>query len=157
MKARLVKYGENVDLLCSDGTIIHTQNSLRRKFFLHFDETEIFTGTEKWAGKFLDMTDYPGETLAYVSDDKKLVVVDPAMLREALKTEDSTAGFRGMLTTIEYAQKHNKSKEMIKAFCNDGRIIGAKKVGRQWFIPEDAPYPIEEKSQKPTAGRTKRK
>ena len=39
------------------------------------------------------------------------------------------------------SDKWNLSERRVTALCRNGRIIGAKKVGRTWFIPT-APKPL---------------
>lgn len=162
MKARITKTEVGTYLLCSDGSVIKTTPSQLKMFFINFNKTTIFSGKttgkeNPWNTQYLDITDYPGETLAYVTDDNKLVINDPSILQDLLKRDDNVDYVPNLLTTQQYAKLHNRSQELIKAFVRTGRIIGAKKIGRIWLIPEDAPYPIEEKSQKPTAGRTANK
>lgn len=153
MKARLVKVDNDVKILCTDGTISQASPSLMTYFFTRFDEIGIFTGNDgNWSKDYLDMSEYPGETLAYVTDDEKLVVLSSWAAEQAIVPAASDTS--KLLTIIEYAKKHNRSKEIIKTFVRNGRISGAVMMGRQWFIPEDAPYPVEEASRKPTSGRT---
>ena len=124
-------------------------------FFSRFDEVGIFTGKDgTWTDRFLDMSEYPGETLAYVTDNDQLVVISPWVI-ETVISKNVVAPKE--LTLVQYAQKHTRSKEMIKAIVREGRITGAVMRGRQWFIPENAPYPIEEKSRNPEAGRSPRR
>lgn len=152
MKARLIRNGSEVHLLCSNGTISKAPPSLLTHFLSHFDEVGIFTGKDgTWSDRFLDMSVYPGETLAYVTDNNQLVVLSPWVIETVIKKNVVAPK---ELTIVEYAKKHDRSKEMIKALLREGRIAGAIMRGRQWFIPENAPYPIEERSRKPTAGRT---
>lgn len=46
------------------------------------------------------------------------------------------------LTTKQYGEKVGKSVEWIKVLCRSGRL-GAQKIGRDWVIPADAPYPAD--------------
>ena len=156
MKARLVKLGETVNILCPNGTVCKANPSLMTHFFSNFDKPGVFTGKDGvWNKQFLDMSEYPGETLAYITDDLKLVVLAAWSIEMALLPADPSQ--RKLLTVKEYAKKHDRSKELIKAFVRDGRIMGAEKIGRQWFIPEDAPYPVEVSRRKPESGRTPRR
>ena len=41
----------------------------------------------------------------------------------------------------EYAALHGKSRYTVAQKCQRGSLPGAVKVGRNWLIPADAPYP----------------
>jgi len=45
------------------------------------------------------------------------------------------------LSIAETAIKWGITRRRIQVLCNQGRIIGAKKVGSMWIIPEDAQKP----------------
>lgn len=45
------------------------------------------------------------------------------------------------LTIKEVAEKWDVTPRRIQKMCNDGRIIGAKKFGRDWAIPADTEKP----------------
>lgn len=52
------------------------------------------------------------------------------------------------LTTINnYAESHRHSRESIKQFLNGNphRIPGAQKLGRDWILPFDAPFPSDKR------------
>jgi len=51
------------------------------------------------------------------------------------------------MTTIEASIKWNISDRRIRVLCDEGRIEGATKIGRNWSIPFDAAKPVD--------GRTK--
>ena len=44
----------------------------------------------------------------------------------------------GYLTTKQVAEKWNVSERKVSDMCKNGKIEGAKKEGRQWFIPKGA-------------------
>ena len=44
-----------------------------------------------------------------------------------------------------FATKWNIKERRIRILCVEGRIHGAKKVGKTWFIPEDAQKPIDKR------------
>lgn len=46
-----------------------------------------------------------------------------------------------MVTVAAYAAKVNKGQSTVRDKCVSGKIEGAEKAGRDWLIPEDAPYP----------------
>lgn len=43
-----------------------------------------------------------------------------------------------VLTTEEYAKKLGIDPSRVRRLCEAGRIPGAKKIGRDWIIPENA-------------------
>ncbi len=52
-----------------------------------------------------------------------------------------------LITSQEYGKKHNaKSQEQIKQYLQKNRISGATKVGRDWVLLEDTPYPDDHRS-----------
>ena len=153
MKVRLVKEEGKAKLLCEDGTICNASSSLLFQFFTNFDKYSMFTGTDgKWNQEYPDMSEYPAATVAYVTDDGRLLVVDPWIMSMAMTPPTLVNG--NLITSVDYAKKHRRSREMIQAFINQGRILGAVKIGRQWFIPEDSPYPVDVTDRKPESGRT---
>ena len=46
-----------------------------------------------------------------------------------------------MIPIAEYAAKIGKAPITVADKCRRGTLPGAKKVGRDWFVPADAPYP----------------
>lgn len=98
--------------------------------------------SEKWNDEFPEMVSVPGETIAYVTDAFHLVIVDFSPFK-VLFDEIRTPTLDDLLTVAEYAQLYNKSVEQVKVLCRKGRIPGAKKIGRDWVIPNDTPYPAD--------------
>ncbi|MBQ9304307.1 helix-turn-helix domain-containing protein [Butyrivibrio sp.] len=47
----------------------------------------------------------------------------------------------GYLTIKEIAEKWDITPRRIQKMCADGRILGAKKFGRDWAIPSGAEKP----------------
>ena len=45
------------------------------------------------------------------------------------------------LTVGEYAELHHKTRGRIHQLIYSGRIQGLKRLGRQYAIPANAPYP----------------
>lgn len=43
-----------------------------------------------------------------------------------------------MVTVKQFAEKHDVTVVRIRQFIAEGRIAGARKLGRDWFIPERA-------------------
>ena len=139
MKARLLKDASGtIQLLFANGTIANCSESVLENFFFNFKNIEHQDGVDGNWSSYHDMAMYPGDTLAFVSDDYTLIVYDSSVFRSIIT---SNPDFTSYLTVIEYAKKMNKSREIIKTFCAKGRIAGAKMVGGRWLIPADAPYP----------------
>lgn len=48
------------------------------------------------------------------------------------------------ITAIEFARRLGLSRQWVCEVLRDGRVEGARKVGRVWFVPEDATMPEAE-------------
>lgn len=46
-----------------------------------------------------------------------------------------------MIPIAEYAAKIGKATITVADKCRRGNLPGAVKIGRDWFVPEDAEYP----------------
>ena len=132
-------------ILCTDGSIIDANvNNLYDLLaeFKVFGNIDRINGSDrKWNDEYLDMSLYPGETYAYITDNFELVISD---FKPFSKLLDSLGSSSNMISTAEYGELNGKSQEQIKVLCRAGRIIGARKVGANWMIPEDAPYSARE-------------
>lgn len=147
MKARLIK--SNADnsmmILCDDGTIAEVTHTALTTFLLGFQKIDELHGElGYWVKEYPDMYTYPGKTLAYVTDSFTLIVEDITPFKLLFNFGLSTT-IENLVTASEYAAMHGKSVEQIKIFCRNNRIAGAKKFGRDWVIPKDAPYPLDER------------
>lgn len=49
------------------------------------------------------------------------------------------------MTIKEVSEKWNISERRIRQLIQDGRILGAKKIGAAWYIPNDAGKPIDKR------------
>jgi len=139
MKARLIQDAqENTVILCEDGTIAKATNENCYLFLTSFSKDKVFSdGTEgRWDLETPDMASYCGTTLAYISDNKQLVISD-------FKPFLRFTPMDRYISSTEYAKMHGVSYELIKLFCREGRIPGAMKVARNWLIPQNAPYPVD--------------
>lgn len=148
MQARIIetKAKERV-LLCSDGSIAELTRPVLTQLFTKFKTVNNLYGKSgRWDQESSDMSVYPGKTLAYVTDDYQLLVKDGDVFA-SLMAENSDR-YVEYLSTIDYAKKHDRSHELIKVFCREGKIMGAKKVGNTWLVPADAPYPINPANRK---------
>lgn len=146
MKARLIRDQErNIILLLADGTYIEAPSaSALGALLFNFKNIETFklgNGAKVWTNDYPSIVAFPGCTLAYVTDLSQLVIEDVAPFLSVFDSYKATVPIENAVSVNEYATMHNKSPEQIKAFCRKGRIWGAKKIGRDWVIPENAPYP----------------
>ena len=135
-------------LLCMNGTIQEGSMPVLTDFLLNFMGAARFTGTGEdgcWSDSYGDMALYPGDTIAYITDAYNLVIMDFSIFAPLL-TE--TYKENSYISLGEYAALHGRSREMIKDFCQKGRIIGAQKKANRWLIPKDAPYPAMPKHRK---------
>lgn len=46
-----------------------------------------------------------------------------------------------LITLTEYAARVGKDTSTVRQKCLRGNLPGAVKIGRDWLIPADAPYP----------------
>lgn len=46
-----------------------------------------------------------------------------------------------MIPIAEYAKKIGKATITVADKCRRGALPGARKIGRDWFVPADAEYP----------------
>ena len=46
-----------------------------------------------------------------------------------------------MIPIAEYAKRIGKKTITVADRCRRGTLPGARKIGRDWFVPADAPYP----------------
>ena len=140
MLARLIQdsYGQ-YHILYADGTLAHANQRTARNFLQEHKNAADFTGRDgKWKSMAMDMALYEGRTCAYISDDGILVILDFEPFARLLDAPAEAA----FISTKEFAARYNRSSDMIKILCREGRIPGAKKVGNSWLIPENAEYPI---------------
>lgn len=147
MKVRLVKNEEKLMLLLANGIYIESPSvSLLGVMLFNFKSMEEFVSEQEggsWKDEYPSITAVPGQTLAYVTDSLQLVIEDISPFVSVFESVKATVPIESVLTASEYAAKHRKSVEQIKVFCRRGRIWGAKKIGRDWVIPEDSPYPTD--------------
>ncbi len=141
MKARLIQNDNGkLQVLCSDGTICDGTPAMLYNFLVNFKHANSFSGDAgHWAEAYPDMSYYPGETLGLITDFGSLTIetFEPFM---SLFTSD--ADRFEYISVEEFAEKYNKSTEIIKVYCRQGRIVGAVKIAGVWMIPRDASYPI---------------
>lgn len=152
MKARLIKTKDNkLRLLCEDGTLAICSKVLLFDFLTNFKTSSFSDGAAgRWDTEAPDMNSYPGKNIAYITDTLQLVIYDFAPFSFAVS---ESPDFMEYLSTDEYAKRYNVSREIVKVYCRQGRIAGAKRIGNRWAIPETAPYPVGGSSRKPTSGQ----
>jgi len=139
MLARLIENTHGYLFLYADGTFAKANQRTARDFLHEHKNAASFTGRDgQWKSLGMDMALYDGRTCAYISDEGALVILDfdPFALLLRIPAEPE------YISTKEFAARHNRSADMIKVLCREGRIAGAKKVGNSWLIPESAQYPI---------------
>lgn len=141
MKARLLKdKQEKLCILCNNGSIADPDKNNLNKMLTGFHKIEELEGSKdfSWNVEYPEMSSYPGYTYAYVTDNFQLVITDFTPFELLFEVNYSSMN---LITAAEYGKKQGKSVEQIKVLCRNGRIQGARKIGRDWMIPSDAPYP----------------
>lgn len=137
MLGRLVRCHSEMLFLCSDGTLAEVDESFLMRIFLGFKQPDLFIGSMGRWDMYPSMEAFPGETMAFISEDKELVILDSG----AFSCIMSKSYAPDYLTTKEYAMLYGKSIARVKTLCVEGRLPGAIRKGRQWFIPKYAQYP----------------
>ena len=154
MKIRLIRNAEqNLQLLYSDGTIAEATADVLSKLLTGFKryEKDFSAGDAGfWNSDCFDMSDYPGETCAYLTDNGMLVVTDDAAFKPVTDSKTKPIGY---MSTADFAKQVNRSQEIIKVFCRNGRIPGAIKVANSWLVPENAEYPVDVVDLRTSIGR----
>ncbi len=140
MKARLIMYKDNLQLLLCTGKIKTLTDAEAYEFLLHYDNQELYKGKEKWDYENLTMEEYSGDTIAVVNDDGNLITYNAEKFRHILGCKQIN-----YITVSEYALKHNKKISIVRRCCQNGRISGAMRKGNTWIIPADSPYPADER------------
>lgn len=137
MKLRLVKLKGKLLLYCMNGSITVASREVLVKLLTHFDAPSTFRGQDGiWNATTQDIEAASGQTMAYVNDEKNLVICNAKVFQDIIAEEETK-----YLSANEYAKKYDKSCAIIKRYCLEGRFDGAYKSSMGWLIPENAPYP----------------
>lgn len=134
MKLRLIKQHTERLLLCPNGSILKADKDVLSRLLTDFKKPTSFKGGHGyWSAEHASMEDVYGETLAYVDDAHKLVIIS-----DHLYSPEKEIVY---ISATEYGELHGKSRPSVKSMCAAGRIPGAYKTSSGWLIPMDAPYP----------------
>lgn len=141
MKLRLIAYNNKKFVLCPNGSVLAADNSALNRLLSSFRTPGKFKGNlAYWNQSTPAMEDVIGETLAYVDNTYKLIILSEKAFEDIIVAER-------YISASEYATLHGKCKASVKNMCDDGRIPGAYKNSAGWQIPENAPYPPRKKRQ----------
>ncbi len=139
MKLRIILQKGKKYFYCPNGSILKATEQDLLSLLNNFKKPNQFKGNDGfWSNKVSDMEDAPGQTLAYVDDANKLIVISSDVFIGLLKENVK------YISAAEYAVLHGKSKPTIKSICP--RIEGAYKTSAGWLIPENAPYPEDKRA-----------
>lgn len=97
----------------------------------------MFKGKDgRWSDSYNTMEEHPGKSLVWVTDDNALIIKENVFIPfvESVKEEN-------YITVQEYAKLCGRSTARIKVLCSEGRLPGAIKKGKRWFIPHNTPFP----------------
>ena len=139
MKARLIRKQDVLQLLLCTGRIKRLTNLEAFDFLMNFDNPEYYCDEGLWDYD-VSMEDYSGETIAVVNDEGILYVENAIEFREIFENKESN-----FITASEYAELHGKKSAIVRRLCQNGRISGAVQKGKTWLIPENSPYPADER------------
>jgi len=53
-----------------------------------------------------------------------------------------------LVSLSEYAKSHDKSPDTIRRLAESGKLVTAKKIGRNWVVDQDEKYPVKKRSSK---------
>ena len=135
MVLRLAMIEKELKVCCANGSFLKADESVLRKILTEFDRATGIKGHDGyWSNTYSNMKDIPGQTLAYVSDDLKLVILD----KNVFKCIVTPTNF---VSVNEFAEKNGKQIAIVRRLCAEGRIENAQKIGETWLIPSDAKYP----------------
>lgn len=140
MKARLIQVDGVMQILFCTGRITTVDARMALSFLSTFNDPSHYSAAGRWNNKIVSMEKYAGQTIAVVDDDGVLRVENPEQFRFILEN-----GRAKLLTSKEYATLHKKDESRIRRLCREGRLAGAEQKGTVWLIPENVPYPSDER------------
>ena len=50
-----------------------------------------------------------------------------------------------LISLVEYGERHNKNRATVRQKAKAGAFTTARKIGRNWVIEEDEPYPEDKR------------
>lgn len=134
MKLRVITQRRELFVLCPNGSILKATQEVLERLLRDFKRPQSFKGDYGyWSKENATMEAVYGETVAFVDDSFKLII-----LSDKLYSSKKEVIY---ISATEYAELHGKSRPSIKNMCAEGRIEGAYKTSSGWLIPKDAPYP----------------
>lgn len=134
IKLRLIEQRNQRLLLCPNGSILKADQDVLDQLLTGFKKPMLFKGSDGfWNAENTRMEDVCGETLAFVDDTCKLVIVSENLFSSAKSVI--------YVSATEYAAIQGKSRPAVKNMCAEGRIDGAYKTSSGWLIPANAPWP----------------
>ena len=137
MKARMILLRETLYLLDCTGDVQLLTDSAAQRFLLNFDSPNYYP-TNTTNNNKEPIEEMEGETVAYVSDNNILCIENAEIYRSLILNTPQK-----YTTAPEFAALHGKTETIVRRMCRDGRIEGAVLKGRTWLIPEDTPYPFD--------------
>lgn len=143
MKLRLVKRENDLYLYCMNGSILNPTKQDLARLLTEFTKPQSFKGENGyWSTAISRIEDAPGETLAYVDDAKKLIVLSGKIFADVVQKEEK------YISATEYAERFGRCRATVKNLCVAGRLPGAYKTSSGWLIPENTPYPQDGRTAK---------
>ena len=139
MKARLIISSEVIQLLLHTGKIYTLSKEEAREFLLNFKNPKYYSFKGVWDYE-LSMADYSGTTIAFVNNNDLLCIENEGLFRDIFTNSEIN-----LLTVPEYATLHGKKPAIVRRMCGENRIAGVIQKANTWLIPEDSPYPADER------------
>ena len=140
MKARLLQSDGVMEVLFCTGRILTVDAKGALAFLSTYDDPSHYAGHGKWNENIVTMEAYEGDTIAIVDDAGVLRIENAELFRSVLVN-----GRPKYITSKEYASIYQKDETRVRLLCREGRLAGAEQKGTIWIIPENAPYPSDER------------
>lgn len=158
MIARLIKLNDEIVLLLQDGSICKRErvalNTILKefKYIDTISERDYEVDTEVWNISYNRMEDVEGVTIAYVNDDKELIIKDFAPFIKLFDYSDTNDMIQKQvsehyMSLPEYAEYVGVNPARIKVLCSENRLPATVKIGRNWvfLLGKDTPYPEDQR------------
>ena len=139
MKARLIKSSEVIQLPLHTGKIYTLSKEEAREFLLNFKNPKYYSFKGVWDYE-LSISEYSGTTIAFVDDNDLLCIENEEIFRDLFTDSEIK-----LLTVPEYAALHGRKPAIVRRMCGENRIAGVILKVNTWLIPENSPYPDDER------------
>lgn len=117
------------DGLCTDITIYTDEGRAPRHYYME-DGVVLITKP------LCDYLDSP-----YMTYDGLVDAICETIRRRAAQADASVQYTGDLISLAEYAAMHGRAAESVRQLISRGRLKSAVKIGRNWLVRKDEPYP----------------